>query len=146
MSDYIELERRFVQRSDYSPEELLSAGYAGPRMSWQEILANRYAIIVAPANYGKTTELVQQAVQRRRNGEHVLFIKLREVSAAESLSSALDEGDSKAQTRGGPRMVSASRSLSTPSMKHPWVPSSRWHWVLSAWASGSAGRSPTFSG
>ncbi|EUB74825.1 hypothetical protein PMI27_001001 [Pseudomonas sp. GM41(2012)] len=76
---YLNLDRRFVQRRKYDQEELLRSDLNGRKLSWGEVLASRYAIIVAPANFGKTTELKEQAKSERAAGKYAVFIELRKV-------------------------------------------------------------------
>ena len=87
---YFDLKRRFVERLKYAPDELVAAEISGKRLEWTQVLDNRFAVIVAPANYGKSTEMLQRAAHLRGGGEDALFVALRKVAARNSLEKALD--------------------------------------------------------
>lgn len=61
MSAYYDLKRRFVERPKYDPDELVASEISGKRLEWAKVLTSRFTVIVAPANYGKTTELCHRA-------------------------------------------------------------------------------------
>jgi hypothetical protein len=60
MSTYFALDRRFVKRTKYEPHELAVSDVMGKRVKWPQVLEHRFVIVVAPANYGKTTEMLEQ--------------------------------------------------------------------------------------
>lgn len=93
MSAYYDLKRRFVERPKYDPDELVTSEISGKRLEWAKVLISRFAIIVAPANYGKTTELRHRAAQMRSGGEAAFFVALRKVSERHSVEKALDPDD-----------------------------------------------------
>ncbi|VVN66844.1 hypothetical protein PS726_00148 [Pseudomonas fluorescens] len=86
---YLNLDRRFVQRTKYDQEELLKAEIRDRKLSWDDVLAKRFAIVVAPANFGKTTELKELANRERQTGKHAVFVELRKVLDRNSLEEAL---------------------------------------------------------
>jgi hypothetical protein len=90
MPAYYDLKRRFVERPKYDPDELISSEISGRRLDWAKVLTSRFAVIVAPANYGKTTEMCQRAVHMRTSGEAAFFVALRKVSERHSVEKALD--------------------------------------------------------
>lgn len=86
---YLNLDRRFVQRTMYDQEELLRAEIYDRKLSWDDVLAKRFAIVVAPANFGKTTELKELANRERLAGKHAVFVELRKVLDRNDLEDAL---------------------------------------------------------
>lgn len=52
-------------------------------------MAKRFAIVVAPANFGKTTELKELANRERLAGKHAVFVELRKVLDRNDLEDAL---------------------------------------------------------
>lgn len=99
MSHYIDLGRRFFERTDYSEQERPYAEMTGRHLSIAEILANRFVVVVAAANYGKTTELSEAAAQLRSAGEAAIFTKLKNVRSAGEQRAAFDEENWKALER-----------------------------------------------
>ncbi len=91
---YYDLNRRFVERERYDQYELIDAQLHGKLVGWTEVLENRSSIIVAAANFGKTTEMCHQAAQLRERGETAVFIALRQLADRGSLDKALD-GDNR---------------------------------------------------
>lgn len=89
MNTYIDLNRRFIERPKYVPDELITSEISGKRLDWANIQANRFSVIVAPANYGKTIEMRQRAVQMRVGDETAFFVELRKVAERQSLEQAL---------------------------------------------------------
>jgi hypothetical protein len=90
---YYDLDRRFVERESYDQDELIAAQFRGKLVGWTKVLENRSSVIVAAANFGKTTEMRHQAAQLRANGETAIFIALRQLSDRGSLDRALDGDD-----------------------------------------------------
>jgi hypothetical protein len=90
MSNYIDLNRRFVERKKYDHDELITSEVTGKRLEWPKVLAARVAVIVAPANFGKTTEMQQRAKQMRDNSDAAVFIALRGMADRGSFEKALD--------------------------------------------------------
>ncbi len=90
---YYDLERRFVERESYDQEELVAAQLRGKQVPWTKVLENRSSVIVAAANFGKTTEMRQQAAQLRAHGETAVFIALRQLADRGSLDKALTGDD-----------------------------------------------------
>jgi hypothetical protein len=95
---YYDLNRRFVKRESYDQDELVAAQLHGKQVGWAKVLENRGSVIVAAANFGKTTEMCQQAAQLRANGETAVFIALRQFADRGSLDKALS-GDDRAAYR-----------------------------------------------
>ncbi|MCR6668076.1 MAG: hypothetical protein NVV69_19140 [Methyloversatilis sp.] len=92
--DYYDLNRRFVERESYDQDELIAGQLRGKLVGWSKVLENRSSVIVAAANFGKTTEMLQQAAQLRANGEAAVFIALRQLADRGSLDRALT-GDNR---------------------------------------------------
>jgi hypothetical protein len=90
---YYDLNRRFVERESYDQDELIAAQLRGKLVGWTKVLENRSSVIVAAANFGKTTEMCHQAAQLRANGETAVFIALRQLADRGSLDKALDGDD-----------------------------------------------------
>lgn len=102
--DYYDLNRRFVERESYDQDELIAAQLRGKLIGWTKVLENRSSVIVAAANFGKTTEMRQQAAQLRANGEAAVFIALRQLADRGSLDKALtgDDRDSYRMWKAAP--------------------------------------------
>tara|TARA_B100001105_G_scaffold16898_1_gene12301 strand:+ start:1004 stop:5308 length:4305 start_codon:yes stop_codon:yes gene_type:complete len=90
---YYDLNRRFVERENYDQDELIAAQLRGKQVAWAKVLENRSSVIVAAANFGKTTEMRQQAARLRASGETAVFIALRQLADRGSLDKALTGGD-----------------------------------------------------
>lgn len=90
---YYDLNRRFVERENYDQDELIAAQLRGKQVTWAKVLENRCSVIVAAANFGKTTEMRQQAAQLRANGEAAVFIALRQLADRGSLDKAVTGDD-----------------------------------------------------
>lgn len=65
----------------------------GKQVAWARVLEHRSSVIVAAANFGKTTEMRQQAAQLRAHGEAAVFIALRQLADRGSLDKALTGAD-----------------------------------------------------
>ncbi|KDD93236.1 hypothetical protein L524_1062 [Bordetella bronchiseptica MBORD762] len=87
--NYLNLSRRFVERDDYDQEELISAKISGKFVGWDSVLQNRCSVIVAPANFGKTTEMQQKARELRATGHAAAFVALRRLAERGTLDKAL---------------------------------------------------------
>ncbi|MGM9514231.1 hypothetical protein ACS5PK_08260 [Roseateles sp. DB2] len=90
---YYDLNRRFVERESYDQDELVAAQMRGKQVAWAKVLKNRSSVIVAAANFGKTTEMRQQAAQLRAHGETAVFVALRQLADRGSLDKALTGAD-----------------------------------------------------
>lgn len=90
---YFNLNRRFVERESYDQDELIAAQLRGKLVGLDKVLESRSSVIVAAANFGKTTEMRHQAAQLRANGETAVFIPLRQVTNRGSLDKALEGAD-----------------------------------------------------
>lgn len=90
---YYDLNRRFVERESYDQDELIAAQLRGKLVGWTKVLENRSSVIVAAANFGKTTEMRHQAAQLRAKGETAVFIALRQLVDRGGLDKALDGDD-----------------------------------------------------
>lgn len=93
--NYCNLNRRFVERESYEQDELVAAEVGGRRVDWSKVLESHACIVVAPANFGKTTEMEHQAQQMRSASEAAAFVALRRLADLKSLEKAF-EGDSRA--------------------------------------------------
>lgn len=96
MRAYLDLVRRFVHRPKYEPHEIYVASVADKRLKWPQILENRFAVVVAPANYGKTTEMVEQVKRMRSAGDCAIFVALRKVADRGSFAKALEPAERSA--------------------------------------------------
>lgn len=95
---YYKLNRRYAERESYDQDELITAELRGKLVGWDKILESRSSVIVAPANFGKTTEMRHQAAQLRASGEQAIFIALRQLVERGNLDKAL-EGDDRESYR-----------------------------------------------
>ncbi len=93
MPTYLDLARRFVHRPKYEPHEIYVASVADKRLKWQQVLENRFAVVIAPANYGKTTEMVEQVKRMRLAGGSAVFVALRKVADRTSFAKALEPAE-----------------------------------------------------
>lgn len=96
MPTYLDLARRFVHRPKYEPHEIFVASAAGQRLKWQQVLENRYSVVIAPANYGKTTEMMEQVKRMRLAGGGAVFVALRKVADRASFAKALEPAERSA--------------------------------------------------
>ena len=62
--DYYDLNRRFVERESYDQDELIAGQLRGKLVGWSKVLENRSSVIVAAANFGKTTEMLSMGRMR----------------------------------------------------------------------------------
>lgn len=93
---YFDLNRRFVERKDYDADELIASEIRGKRLDWSAILERRICLVVAPANYGKTTEMKHRAAQMRGESKTAVFIALRALADRGSVEKALTGEDLEA--------------------------------------------------
>lgn len=93
MLTYLDLARRFVHRPKYEPHEILVSSVADKRLRWPQVLENRFAVVIAPANYGKTTEMVEQVKRMRLAGGSAVFVALRKVADRTSFAKALESAE-----------------------------------------------------
>lgn len=90
MSLFIDLNRRFVERPKYEPDELIATDITGKQLDWPQVLEARFAVVVAPANSGKTTEMRHRAGVLRGRSEAAVFLALRRVAVRGTLEKALE--------------------------------------------------------
>lgn len=93
MPTYLDLARRFVQRPKYEPHEIFVSSVADKRLKWPQVLENRFAVVIAPANYGKTTEMEEQVKRMRMAGGSAVFVALRKVADRTSFAKALEPAE-----------------------------------------------------
>lgn len=93
---YFDLDRRFVHRPEYDPHEIVVSYIHGKRSTWTQLLENRFVVIVAPANYGKSTEMVQQVKRMRLEGRSAVFVALRKVAVRGGFERALEPAERSA--------------------------------------------------
>ena len=93
MHTYLDIDRRFTLLPHYTPQDLLISEVGGNRMRWPQILENRFVIILAPANYGKTTEMCEQVKRMRQKGENAVFLELRQVANRKTFDKALEPAE-----------------------------------------------------
>jgi hypothetical protein len=91
MSQYIDLGRRFFKYKEYAEHERLHAEMLGHHVPLKEVLAHRFVVVVAPANYGKTTEFIEAAACLRLAEEAAIFTKLKDVRSAGEQKAAFDD-------------------------------------------------------
>jgi hypothetical protein len=96
MPTYFDLDRRFVKRTKYEPDELVASEVIGKRMTWPQVLENRFVVVVAPANYGKTTEMLEQVRRLRQENRDAVFVALRKVTDRGSFEKALEPAERSA--------------------------------------------------
>ncbi|MBB3638984.1 H-NS histone family protein [Variovorax atrisoli] len=97
MTDYLDLERRFGLLTKYSVEELLVIDATGrKRLGWEQVLAGRFSLITARANFGKTTELRACAEGLRADGQHAVFVPLHRLLEEPDFQIALEADEAKA--------------------------------------------------
>lgn len=95
MAKYFDLKRRFIERPEYDSDELIHSAFSDKRLGWEKVLESRISIVVAPANYGKTTEMFERAALLRTNSHSAVFVALRKVSDRGSFEKALGQDDRK---------------------------------------------------
>lgn len=93
MPNYLDLARRFVHRLKYEPHEIYVSSVTDKRLKWPEVLKNRFAVVIAPANYGKTTELLEQVKRMRLTGGSAVFVALRKVADRAGFAKALEPAE-----------------------------------------------------
>jgi len=97
MTDYLDLERRFSLLTEYSVKELLTLNILGrKRLGWEQLLAGRFSLITARANFGKTTELRACAQRLRDNGQHAVFVALHRLLEEPDFHIVLEATEAKA--------------------------------------------------
>lgn len=97
MTDYLDLERRFGLLTEYSVEELLALDIMGrKRLGWEQLLAGRFSLITARANFGKTMELRACAQRLRDEGRHAVFVALHRLLEEPDFRIALEATEAKA--------------------------------------------------
>ncbi|MCA7927862.1 H-NS histone family protein [Burkholderia cepacia] len=97
MTDYLDLERRFGLLTEYSVKELLGLDIMSrKRLGWEQLLAGRFSLITARANFGKTTELRACAQRLRDEGQHAVFVALHRLLEEPDFHIALEATEAKA--------------------------------------------------
>jgi hypothetical protein len=97
MTDYLHLERRFGLLTEYSVEELLAVSIMSRRrLGWEQILAGRFSLITARANFGKTSEMRACAKRLRDQGQHAVYVALHRHVAEPDFQIALHATEAKA--------------------------------------------------
>jgi hypothetical protein len=96
MRTYFDLDRRFVHRTKYEPHEITVSEVTGKRLKWPQVLENRFVVVVAPANFGKTTEMLEQVKRMRQAHGDAVFVALRKVADRGSFEKALESADRNA--------------------------------------------------
>ncbi|SFM95118.1 hypothetical protein [Rugamonas rubra] len=86
---YFDLNRRFVERKEYDADELIASEVRGKRFDWSKVLEGRFCVVVAPANFGKTTEMEHRASTMRDASKMAVFIALRALADRGSVEKAL---------------------------------------------------------
>lgn len=96
MPTYFDLDRRFVHRTKYEPHEIAVSEGTGKRLKWPQMLENRFVVVVAPANFGKTTEMLEQVKRMRQANGDAVFVALRKVADRGGFERALEPADRSA--------------------------------------------------
>src|SRR4051812_19638895 len=97
MNKYLDLERRFGLLTKHSVEDLLEIDAMGrKRLDWEQVLAGRYTLITARANFGKTMELKACAQRLRGAKQHAVFLPLHRLLEEADFEIALDAGEAAA--------------------------------------------------
>ncbi|MFO1369090.1 MAG: hypothetical protein U1F46_08840 [Marinagarivorans sp.] len=96
MNTHIELDRRFQHITKISEDELSSLSYDRKKLTWDDVLENRFSIIVGRANFGKTEELKAKARALRGEGKSAVYIALWEVLNENNFSDALEAKEREA--------------------------------------------------
>ncbi len=96
MPTYFDLDRRFAHRPKYEPHEIAVSEVTGTRLKWPQVLMNRFVVVIAPANFGKTTEMLQQVKRMRQANGDAVFVALRKVADRRSFERALEPADRSA--------------------------------------------------
>lgn len=93
MHTYLDLARRFVHRPKYESHEIYVSSVTDKRLKWPQVMENRFAVVIAPANYGKTTEMMEQVKRMRLAGGNAVFVALRKVADRASFAKALEPAE-----------------------------------------------------
>jgi len=96
MTTYFDLNRRFIRRTNYEAHEIAISEVTGERLTWPQMLENRFVIVVAPANFGKTTEMLEQVNRMREDDRDAVFVALRKVADRGGFERALEPADRRA--------------------------------------------------
>lgn len=97
MTNYLDLERRFGLLTNYSVEELLAMDIMDrKRLGWGQILAGRFSLITARANFGKSMELGACAQRLRDEGQHAVFVALHRLLEESDFQTALEATEARA--------------------------------------------------
>lgn len=97
MHDYLDLERRFGLLTEYSVEQLLAPDILDrKRLDWKQLLAGRFSLITARANFGKSMELRACAQRLRDEGQHAVFVALHRLLEEHDLQFALEAPEAEA--------------------------------------------------
>jgi hypothetical protein len=90
MPTYFDLKRGFVERPKYNPDELLASEVRGKLLGWDKVLDSRISLVIAPANYGKTTEMRERVAQQRASSKVAVFVALRKLADRGGFEKALE--------------------------------------------------------
>lgn len=88
---YFDLDRKFIKRITYDASELIVTHVKGELLDWSHVLENQVAVIVAPANFGKSTEMEHRAAQLCAGNDVAIFVALRHLAESRVLERALTE-------------------------------------------------------
>jgi hypothetical protein len=88
--NYCNLHRQFVERESYDPDELVASEVRGKYIDWSAVVKSRACVVVAPANFGKSTEMEHQAEEMREASKAAAFLALRRLADLNSLERALE--------------------------------------------------------
>lgn len=89
MITYCNLKRKFAELAEYDQEQILKSVVRKNLADWDAVLKNNASVIVAPANFGKTTEISHLAARLRDTSQHAVFLSLRRFIETRSLAASL---------------------------------------------------------
>lgn len=93
MNNYLDLDRHFGLLTNYTQEELFAPHISSKQLSWETVLQGSFSVVVARANFGKTTELRARSKALRAAGKRTVFVALNKVLGQDDFSEALDADD-----------------------------------------------------
>ncbi|AUB79905.1 hypothetical protein [Candidatus Thiodictyon syntrophicum] len=93
MDEYLDLDRRFSLRTTYTADQLLASDVLGKRLTWNNVLAGNFSVIVGRANFGKTMEIKAKSKALRAQGKPAVYVALHKVLGEDDIQDALEAGD-----------------------------------------------------
>ncbi|MFC1750165.1 hypothetical protein ACFL2V_15300, partial [Pseudomonadota bacterium] len=90
MDKHLDLNRRFGLLTNYTTADLFTSDALGKHLTWDEVLNERFSIIVGRANFGKTTELKAKSKALRVQGKSAIYIALHKALGEDNVEDALE--------------------------------------------------------